>query len=332
MTQHDGLHFNVHFVPAIFPWRHSSGPLSTFHYLWTKTAGSLAITGAAGPFFITFVVVLISAEMACSFDVIYPTLPFKFLTGPICTLITLNIFTHYYLICTIPPGVVDAEGPQPPKTSPKHLLWASPKRSTDDYAYRALSPLENGFRGDERTGRLNITKAKITKCRKICNRCVMKYDHHCPVRINQCVGVHNEQHFVMFMMYFCLSTALYIVWPYHVPVIAYLLTFILSCVLCFAVGIMLIVALWSVMKGETSVKAQDHEIYRKVAQAFINSYDLRKMQNLKLFFNIGEGGYPIYTLFIPFRILPYTDRRSWARREVRRGEELTDVEIDENDL
>ncbi|THU93695.1 hypothetical protein K435DRAFT_669739, partial [Dendrothele bispora CBS 962.96] len=99
-------------------------------------------------------------------------------------------------------------------------------------------------------------------------------------------------------------------------------------VLCFAVGIMFIVALWSVMKDETSVEAQDHRIYEKVAlKAFINSYDLGKMQNLKLFFNIWEGGYPIYTLFILFRILPYTDGRSWARREgferhrgVRRGE------------
>ncbi|THV00086.1 hypothetical protein K435DRAFT_657780, partial [Dendrothele bispora CBS 962.96] len=198
---------------------------------------------------------------------------------------------------------------------------------------------------------------------RICNRCVMKYDHHWSynVRINQCVGVCDEwRHFVMFMMYFCLSTALYILlghqqflnalglsfqisWPYHVPVIAYLLTFILSCVLCFAVGVILIVALWSVMKGETSVEAQDHEIYRKVAlsrgEAFINSYDLGKTQNLKLFFNIGEGTYPIYTLFIPFCILPYTDGQSWAQREgferhrgFRRGEELTDIEIDENNL
>ncbi|THV00088.1 hypothetical protein K435DRAFT_935672 [Dendrothele bispora CBS 962.96] len=279
---------------------------------------------------------MIFAEMACSFDVIYPTLPFKFLAGPICTLITLNMFTHYYLVCTIPPGFVDAEGPQPPKTSPDHLLWASDERPTDDYAYRAFSPLENGFRGDERAGRLNITRAEITKCRKwgkmrperahhcrICNRYVMKYDHHSPsyyplrrfypysLGINQCVGVDNERHFVMFMMYLCLSTALYvllgyqqflnalglsfqILWPYHVPVIAYLLTFILSCVLCFAVGIMLIVTLWSVMKGETSVEAQVHEIYRKVAlsrgEAFINSYHLGKTHNLKLFFNIGEGG------------------------------------------
>ena len=46
---------------------------------------------------------------------------------------------------------------------------------------------------------------------------------------------------------------------------------------------------------------------------------------------------PIYTLLLPFRISPYTDGRSWARREgceshggVRDGEELTD-EGDEGD-
>ena len=42
---------------------------------------------------------------------------------------------------------------------------------------------------------------------------------------------------------------------------------------------------------------------------------------------------PLYTLIIPFRIEPYTDGRSWARkpgleqhRGVRPGEELTDEE------
>ncbi|THV00081.1 hypothetical protein K435DRAFT_935660 [Dendrothele bispora CBS 962.96] len=259
---------------------------------------------------------------------------------------------HYYLVCTIPPGFVDVEGPQPPKNFPRHLPWASSKRLTDDYVNRALSPLENVFRGDdERTGRLNITRAEIIKvhhCR-IFNCCMMKH-HRCPVRINQCVGIYDERHFVMFMIYLCLSTALYILLGYQLflrphaispgpthsscyrpqnvtnlssylnnrfyTVITYLLTFILFCVLCFAVGIMCIIALWSIKKGETSVEVQDHEIYRKVAlsrgEALINSYDLRKTQNLKLFCNIGKGGYPIYTLFIPFRILPYTDGQSWA--------------------
>ncbi|THU81139.1 hypothetical protein K435DRAFT_694164, partial [Dendrothele bispora CBS 962.96] len=220
---------------------------------------------------------------------------------------------------------------------------------------------------------LDITRAEITEYRKcgqvrperahycrICNCYVIKYVDHCPVRINQCVGIYNvapSKFFLFLSMYRCLSTALYVLlgyqqffnalglsfqisWLYHVPVvIAYPLTFILSCVLCFAIGIMLIVALWSVMKGETSVEAQDHEIYKKVAlsrgETFINLYDFGKMQNQKLFFNIG----PMYTLFISFHILPYTNGQSWARREgferhrgVRRGEELTDDEIDENNL
>jgi palmitoyltransferase len=47
---------------------------------------------------------------------------------------------------------------------------------------------------------------------------------------------------------------------------------------------------------------------------------------------------PLYTLILPFRINPYTDGRSWARREgydrhhgVRLGEELTDEEDDADD-
>ncbi|THV00092.1 hypothetical protein K435DRAFT_837461 [Dendrothele bispora CBS 962.96] len=167
------------------------------------------------------------------------------------------MFTHYSLACTIPPGFVDAEGPQLPKTSPDH---PSHKRPTDDYAYRAFSLLENGFRGDERAGRLNITRAEITKCRKWGQ-------------------MRPEDVPLSFHRALC-STRLSAT-PQRPWVII-------------LVGIMLIVALWSDMKGETSVEAQDHEIYRKVAlsrgEAFINSYDLGKVQNLKLFFNIMEGG------------------------------------------
>ncbi|THU85790.1 hypothetical protein K435DRAFT_805610 [Dendrothele bispora CBS 962.96] len=109
-------------IPSIFSQRRSSSPLSSSHYPWTRTADSLAITGAAGLFSPTFAVVLISTE-----------------TVRFCQ--------------------------QPPKMFPKHLLWASPKRSTDEYAYKASSPLENCLR-DEGTGRLNTARAELTKCRK----------------------------------------------------------------------------------------------------------------------------------------------------------------------
>jgi len=166
------------------------------------------------------------------------------------------------------------------------------------------------------------------------------------------VGLHNERHFVLFMAYLVVSTFCLAIlgfphaldalgltyvapWEHHVPMLAFILTYILSAVLCLSVGIMLAYHLWTIASGETSVEAQDHEIYRKVAKSrgeeFINSYDVGKLKNLRLFFNVGENGYSMYTLLLPLRIMPYTDGRSWARREghdrhhgIRQGEELTD--------
>jgi palmitoyltransferase len=70
--------------------------------------------------------------------------------------------------------------------------------------------------------------------------------------------------------------------------------YILSIVLCFAVGVMLAYHLYGISWGETSVEGQDHEEYRRKAkernevrifnqqlasysisfQQFVNSYDL----------------------------------------------------------
>jgi len=107
--------------------------------------------------------------------------------------------------------------------------------------------------------------------------------------------------------------------------------------MCLAIGTMLAWQLWSIAIGETAVEGYDHEYYRNIAssrgETFQNSYDLGKSKNIELFLNIGIDGYPIYTLFLPLRVPPYTDGRSWARRPgmerhdgVHLGEELTDEE------
>ncbi|KAJ3857942.1 DHHC palmitoyltransferase-domain-containing protein [Lentinula lateritia] len=313
------------------------------------------VTGAAGPFFVGLAVILISAGTICFFDVVMPSLAYPWLGGPICLLIAFNLLVHYYLVVTTNPGFVE----DLPRVDGRGFLWATPRNMLKE------RPLTEGVRWSTE---LNVTKAELTKCRKcgqqkpershhcrICNRCVLKYDHHCPVRINQCVGLYNERHFVLFMAYLCISTFCFCVlgypqffdalgltfkrdpWPHHVPVLMYIIEFILSGVLCFAVGIMLMFHLWSIGHGETSVESQDNEFYSRMAknrgEAFVNSYDLGISRNLRLFFNLGRGGYPFYTLLFPFRILPYTDGRSWARREglsrhrgIRMGEELTDEE------
>lgn len=131
------------------------------------------------------------------------------------------------------------------------------------------------------------------------------------------------------------------VWTHSLPPFLFITTYIICLVLSFAVAIMLAWHIWGVARGETAVEAQDHEVYTKWAkergETFINSYDLGTRRNLALFFNVGEGGYPLYTLFLPFRLMPYTDGYAWAHRDglsrhhgVREGEELTDGEDDED--
>lgn len=309
------------------------------------------MTGAAGPYFVGLAVILLGMGAVCFFDVIAPDLSYPTISIPICVLITLNLLMHYFYVCTVPPGFAE----DPSRELESGVLWARRK--------------DRGLTGGVRWSPVvNITKAEVTQCSKcgqtkperthhcrVCNRCVLKYDHHCPW-INQCVGLHNERHFIMFMAYlvlstFCLSVLgysqaiqalgiTYTHWSYDVPEVWYILIYLLSVVLCLAVGIMLSYHLWGIASGETSVESQDHEIYRSRAKSrgetFVNSYDLGKLKNLQLFFNIGEQGYPLYTLVLPLRIHPYTDGRSWARRAgydrhvgVRRGEELTDDEDEE---
>ncbi|KAF8843788.1 zf-DHHC-domain-containing protein [Paxillus ammoniavirescens] len=324
-------------------------------FKWLERAGD-RITGAAGPYFVALAVILISLGVISFFTVVQPGLPLPWLSSPPCMLIAINLFMHYYYVCTVRPGYID----EPPRFPGTSFLWASPSRPR-----RQLTA--SGVRWS--SPELEIVRANITCCKRcgemrperahhcrICNKCVLKYDHHCPVRINQCVGLHNERHFVLFMAYLALATFFlsflgypyaldalgitYVPWTHTLPPLCFILTYVLSVVICIAITIMLLWHLWGIARGETSVEAQDHEVYRSVAKGrgemFLNSYDLGKRANLALFFNIGPNGYPLYTLFFPFRIMPYTDGRAWARREgllrhhgVRDGEELTDEEDEE---
>lgn len=72
------------------------------------------------------------------------------------------------------------------------------------YHYYCAITVSPGFSasyvgGDVRVcQKCNQVKPERTHHCKVCKRCILKYDHHCPW-INQCVGLHNERYFVLFM-------------------------------------------------------------------------------------------------------------------------------------
>ncbi|OJT09976.1 hypothetical protein TRAPUB_13539 [Trametes pubescens] len=120
-------------------------------FKWLERAGD-RLTGAAGPVFVTLAIVLISIGVFCFFEVIQPSLAWPWVTTPICLLIALNLFAHYYYVCTISPGFVN----EPPRVAGAGLLWARRRREAGS------GPL-TGVRWSED---MHVTRAETSKCRK----------------------------------------------------------------------------------------------------------------------------------------------------------------------
>ncbi|PPQ66674.1 hypothetical protein CVT24_008827 [Panaeolus cyanescens] len=293
------------------------------------------ITGKAGPYFIALAVGLIALGTFCFFEVIAPTLSYPIISIPICILIALNLYMHYFYVITVKPGFIDDS--HSPSTHYNHrrsssssILWAAKK---------SKSSKPKLTRGVNWTSGVKITPASTTVCRK-CQKVRPEYQNLTLQPFNSVAYLVIATFsfcFTGYPIFFQSIGIVYHEWTHTTPEIAFAMMFILCCVLCFAVGVMLTYHLYGISNGETSVEAQDNEEYRKNAKArgevFVNSYDVGTRKNFEFFFNLGDDGYSLTTLFFPLRINPYTDGYSWARKEgyerhggVRKGEELTDGE------
>ena len=76
---------------------------------------------------------------------------------PLCALVALNLFAHYFWVCTVPPGFAD-DPPRAPGAA-QGALWASPRRAA---SRRALT---GGVRWSE-TESVHVTRAGVTPCRR----------------------------------------------------------------------------------------------------------------------------------------------------------------------
>ncbi|KAJ7472632.1 DHHC palmitoyltransferase-domain-containing protein [Mycena latifolia] len=247
------------------------------------------ITGAAGPYFVAFAVALIGlgtqlTNVHSRRDHALPALTFA-----------------------LGPALRAHRGEPPPRAPGTGLLWAAkkpPRTATGRGVAEAVV----------------VARAAVTKCRRcgqqkperthhcrICNRCVLKYDHHCPcagesVRRPAQRAALRALHGVVLACASLVATgvphALVALGAgdfYEVPLpIAFVLIYILAAVMALAVGIMCAFHLWGAAHDETTVEGHGFEVYRRVArgrgEVFVNSYDLGKRRNLELFFNVGEGG------------------------------------------
>ena len=136
------------------------------------------LTGAAGPFFVTFAVVLLLLGLFtfCTWlstsllkllattnlelvpvEVIQPTLRWQLLSLPINLLIVINVFGQYYLACTVKPGFID----EPAMVEGDGWMWAKRRRDSTRYAGGDSS----GVRWSEDLN-LNMTRANVTRCKK----------------------------------------------------------------------------------------------------------------------------------------------------------------------
>ncbi|WWD19997.1 hypothetical protein CI109_104470 [Kwoniella shandongensis] len=307
------------------------------------------ITGAAGPVFVFLCWVLIGSGGLLFFDVVARDLSYLgvFLLSPILSLVPLNMYGQYYLVTHVPPGY---PAPKASGKEDKDIKWtiAMPWSywSGERWGFiKGERPLTGGYEGSDGAAAGGEANSRVRRCRKcdgpkperthhcsVCKRCVLMMDHHCPW-INGCVGLYNQRHFVLFMAW--LSIGCWTVcglgyrhfintfsyrseWKAYTPKIGFTLIYVLCIAIGVAVPVLMSWHLYMVSKGETSIESHDNAYLEKKAQQegliYLNPYDLGRRRNLELFFNVGPGGYSMYTLLFPLVIPPSSNGWTFTRR------------------
>ncbi|KAG8700047.1 hypothetical protein FRC09_006210 [Ceratobasidium sp. 395] len=105
---------------------------------------------------------------------------------------------------------------------------------------------------------------------------------HTEIWINQCVGLRNERHFILFMSYFVVATFCFVYlgytevwkaldfghtrWSHRTPEMAYIIIYILALALGLAVCVMLLWNVYQIGQGVTTVEGYDYGLYAERAK------------------------------------------------------------------
>ncbi|KAG8766627.1 hypothetical protein FRC15_006212 [Serendipita sp. 397] len=206
------------------------------------------ITGVVGPLFIAIAIVLISTGIVTFFDIIAPKLPFRIITTPICALIAFNTLAHYYWAITISPGFADddvrlsGQRRHYPTSTWVLKMTAPTRRSSFGSEILPGHELENGRAGKclkcgsvkPEVGNLpvscmnvltlvysELTIAEYANVACLNMIIIALVSNHlltqmgiviaCLLGINQCVGIGNERHFILFMVYLIICCVCFLI-------------------------------------------------------------------------------------------------------------------------
>mmetsp|Transcript_8371 Transcript_8371/g.12146 ORF Transcript_8371/g.12146 Transcript_8371/m.12146 type:complete len:360 (+) Transcript_8371:36-1115(+) len=109
-----------------------------------------------------------------------------------CIIAGLACAAHFKAMTTNPGAV-------PPDAAPLELLE---KSTTDEEGQELINSQKQ--KGRRLCRRCKAFKPQRAHHCSICRRCIIKMDHHCPW-VNNCVGIGNHKHFLLFIFYTFLS-------------------------------------------------------------------------------------------------------------------------------
>jgi len=138
----------------------------------------------------------------------------------------------------------------------------------------------------------------------VCNRCVMKMDHHCPW-VNNCVGFYNYKYFLLFLLYLA-AGCLYVACTCLLPVLftndfrrprqsMLLFTFMLSLSVLFALSLFVGWHTYLVATNQTTIEFYSNRLdameARQAGEVWRNPYSLGVRANFEQVFGLSRRSF-----------------------------------------